>query len=277
MTSPANERGGHARPRRPFAPRPRDNGRHDDGPETGTPLASRPVLCPVRPLASRPASCPARPPNLPATPSPGPQTWPATRLRRPARLRGTRGPASGRPGAPGDLAPGRNGTGPQPQPSGSPAPGAGPVRPSRRFQPRPHALAGEKARQAVTHRRARHRGHRRPGRRPGQRVRDGTIRRAHRAGVPARLAAAAVRRRGQDDHGRARYRHHGPAERLHPTRRHPADPVHEVSRPARRDRGRLVHGDGRSRPAGTRVDLRRPFRAAPGERRLEGRVGAERD
>ncbi len=35
MTSPANERGGHARPRRPFAPRPRDNGRHDNGPEAG--------------------------------------------------------------------------------------------------------------------------------------------------------------------------------------------------------------------------------------------------
>ena len=35
MTSPANERGGHSRPRRPFAPRPRGNGRHDNGHEAG--------------------------------------------------------------------------------------------------------------------------------------------------------------------------------------------------------------------------------------------------
>jgi hypothetical protein len=35
VTSPANERGGRARSRRPFAPRPRDNERHDNGHETG--------------------------------------------------------------------------------------------------------------------------------------------------------------------------------------------------------------------------------------------------
>ena len=35
MTFPANERGGHPRPRRPFAPRSRGNGRHDNGHETG--------------------------------------------------------------------------------------------------------------------------------------------------------------------------------------------------------------------------------------------------
>src|SRR6185437_14342598 len=35
VTFPANERGGHPRPRRPFAPRSRGNGRHDNGRETG--------------------------------------------------------------------------------------------------------------------------------------------------------------------------------------------------------------------------------------------------
>jgi cell division protein FtsI/penicillin-binding protein 2 len=35
VTSPANERGGHSRPRRPFAPRPRGNGRHDNRHEAG--------------------------------------------------------------------------------------------------------------------------------------------------------------------------------------------------------------------------------------------------
>jgi cell division protein FtsI/penicillin-binding protein 2 len=35
VTSPANERGGHSRPRRPFAPRPRGNGRPGNGHEAG--------------------------------------------------------------------------------------------------------------------------------------------------------------------------------------------------------------------------------------------------
>ena len=246
MTSPANERGGHARSRRPFAPRPRDNGRHGNGPTR-----------PARPRSSRPASCPARPPNPRARPSPPPGTSrTAAQPPRPAPPTLPRSPARAPPSAGTDPSPGQAGPAPQPRMTGAvrPAPaGAGPpsmVLPAPPASPRRRAggPSGHASPRSPSWSSASW-----PSAWPAGS--DGAIRRAHRPGVPVRLAAAAVRRRGQDDHRRAGYRHHGPAERLHATRRHPAFPVHEVSRPARRNRGRLLHGDGRSRPAGSRVDL----------------------
>jgi hypothetical protein len=145
VTSPANERGGHARPRRPFAPRPRDNGRHDNGPEAGGPGSSVPGPAAVVPDPGDafPRSTDA-PVGLPAGPVPGtPAGLPAGLMPSPsADLPGYAPAPPGAPpgyppglgpGGPGDLTPGRNGTGPQPRlagaalpvPPASPAPGRG--------------------------------------------------------------------------------------------------------------------------------------------------------
>jgi hypothetical protein len=121
VTSPANERGGHARPRRPFAPRPRGNGRNDNGHEAGLPAG---------PVPGTPAGLPAGlVPSRSAEPS-GHALAASTDLGGYAPAppgAPPRYPPGLGPGAPGDLAPGRNGTGPQPQLAGAapPAPGHG--------------------------------------------------------------------------------------------------------------------------------------------------------
>ena len=112
VTSPANERGGHARPRRPFAPRPRDNGRHDNGAEVGRPGGSVPG-----PAAVVPGPGDGFPPSTdvhdhlgvtPGSSSPGP---------------GPSGPLPGTPGPPGPVpgTPGGFPAGLVPSPSAEPS------------------------------------------------------------------------------------------------------------------------------------------------------------
>lgn len=128
MSSPANERGGHARPRGPFAPRPRDSGgpgRHDGGaPGQRDAIPPQPV---------DPAD-PADPAN-PAAPSPYDPSGP-----------GPLGEISGPNGA---GPPGRNGTRPAPH-AARPArlaPGGG--RPARHVAPGPAARPGRKSSPAI--------------------------------------------------------------------------------------------------------------------------------
>jgi hypothetical protein len=138
VTSPANERGGHARPRRPFAPRARDNGQHHNGPEPSFPAASGPAASgPGKPVPGASAGFPAVPvpgalAGLPAGPVPGtPARLPAGFMPSPATE--PPGHALAAPGAPAAqavpghiaAAPGRTGTAPRPQVTGAvrPAPG----------------------------------------------------------------------------------------------------------------------------------------------------------
>jgi hypothetical protein len=121
VTSPANERGGHARPRRPFAPRPRDNGRQDNGRQDNGPEAGGSVGLPAGPVPGTPAGLPAGLMPSPSAEPSGPALAAATDLAGyPTGAPPAYPPGPG-PGAPGDLTPGRNGTGPQPQPA-QPAP-----------------------------------------------------------------------------------------------------------------------------------------------------------
>jgi hypothetical protein len=152
VTSPANERGGHARPRRPFAPRPHDNGRHDNGHEAephggsvpgpaavipdrgdGFPLGTG---VPAGPVAGTPAGIPAGLVPGPSAEPSGPALAASQDLTgyAPAPPGAPPGyPPGPVPGGPGDFVPGppgppgQNGTGPQPQLTGAarPAPGRG--------------------------------------------------------------------------------------------------------------------------------------------------------
>ncbi len=153
MTSPANERGGHARPRRPFAPRPRDNGRHDNGheagrhggnapgtaavvpdPAEGFPLSagvrdnsgvgsgpSGPVPGPPGPVPGPPGPVPGPPAGVPAGPVPGtPEGFPAGLMPSPSpEPSGHALAASGQLVASGDL----DGYAPAPPPGYPPGPG----------------------------------------------------------------------------------------------------------------------------------------------------------
>jgi hypothetical protein len=124
VISPANERGGHARPRRPFAPRPRDNGRPDQGHEAGPPGGGVPG-----PAAEVPG--PGGGDFLPGTgvnDQAGVIPPPAGDL--PAGLVPSPGPGTGTGPRP-QLA----GTGPQPQLAGAAQPSPGRTPPARHVAP----------------------------------------------------------------------------------------------------------------------------------------------
>ncbi len=244
VSGSSRERGGHARPQDPAVPGPRPaapSGPPDPVTPTGR---SNPVI----PTSPDGPAIPVAPPGpvIPAAPlSPnGPAAPGLTRRARPAR-HGSRG---------------SSGSG------GSSGPGG--------VRLRPPARAREPAVQARAARRVAHRRRRGAGHRPGHRLRLGAVRGAHRPGVPARLAAAALRRRGLADLGRAGYRRRGPEERLRAARRHPAVPDHGLDHPARQYGRSVVHRLGRSGRGGTGLDLPRPVRAERGRRHLEGAVGA---
>ena len=188
VSSAASDRGGHARPRGLFAPKPRDSGvpgqnGAGSAQNSGTPSPPGGVPGPL-------GGVPGTPGGVPGTPGgvPGP-------------LGGVPG-QSGRPAEPGrrPVGPERPGTQAAYGPSG-PACGSQPG-----CQARPSVLARDPASETVAHRRTRHRRRRRAGYRPGHGLRLGAFRGARSAGVPVRLAAAAVRRRERPDHGRVEHR-----------------------------------------------------------------------
>jgi hypothetical protein len=142
VSSPANERGGHARPRGLFAPRPRDNGapgRHDGGPP-GQRDADPPR--PDGPGVPAPYG-PGDPGPLGGTPGqnggpPGRETGPQERTS------GTPGlTAGGTPGLTGT--PGQNGTAPRPRAARPARPAPGGSRPARHVAP---GSAGRPARKS---------------------------------------------------------------------------------------------------------------------------------
>ena len=123
MSSPASERGGHARPRRPFAPRPRDSA--NPGRRNGGNPGQRDGIPP------RPAD--------PGTPGPYGPSDPGQNGGDP----GQNGRASGPVGGP----PGQNGTAPEPR-AARLAPGGS--RPARHVAPTPNpARPGRKSSPAI--------------------------------------------------------------------------------------------------------------------------------
>ena len=142
MTSPANERGGHARSRHPFAPRPRDNGRPGNGPEAvgdfppGTAVSDQDGVAaqPRVPGAGLPAGLVPSPSGEPAGYPPASPGGPAAYTPGPARtgpqpqLTGT-GPQPQLTGS--GPQPRLAGTGPQPQLAGTARPPSGRTRPAR--------------------------------------------------------------------------------------------------------------------------------------------------
>lgn len=192
MTSPANERGGHPRPRRPFAPRPRGNGRHDNGHEAGrhgngvpgqaavvpeldgsfplgTGVDDSAGSVPQAPDLPSPPGPPSQDGSVPAAPGapsglpsglvPGPPGDPAGHVPAPPGE-----PAGHVPAPPGDLAayaPGPPGTYPgaypgyAPVPPGRTQPGDGRTRPARHGAPNPGSSGSSVRKPAPPSRRTR--------------------------------------------------------------------------------------------------------------------------
>jgi hypothetical protein len=133
VISPANERGGHARPRRPFAPGPRDNGRQDHGHEAGPPGGGVPG-----PAAGVPGPGGDILPGTEVNDQAGVIPPPAGDL--PAALVPSAGPGPAGPGPRPQLAstglqPQLAGTGPQPQLAGAAQPSPGRTPPARHVAP----------------------------------------------------------------------------------------------------------------------------------------------
>jgi cell division protein FtsI/penicillin-binding protein 2 len=150
VSSPANERGGHARPRGPFAPRPRDSrspGRRDDGEAPGQRdnIPPRPADPPTP--GPYPASGPAHP-DSPANPSGTPGQYgggPDHNGSEPGTLGGVpdqNGHAGGSVGGPS----GQTGTAPRPR-AARLAPGGS--RSARHVAPSPAARPGRKSSPAI--------------------------------------------------------------------------------------------------------------------------------
>ncbi len=133
MSSPASERGGHARPRGPFAPRPRDSG--TPGRRDGTGVPGQPDAIPPRPAD------PGTP--GPYDPSaPGQSGGPGQNGGEPGQSGGP-GQNGGEPGQSGG--PGQNGTAPRPHAARPARLAPGGSRPARHVAPSPAPRSGRKS------------------------------------------------------------------------------------------------------------------------------------
>ncbi len=168
MSSPASERGGHARPRGPFAPKPRDGGTLGR-PDSGTP-GQRDNETPGRPdgggapgqrdvIPPRPADHKTPGQNGPSAPGQNGPSAPGQNGEELSLNGGGLGPPGAGPGPYGGM-PGQNGraSGPADGPSGHNRAGARPraarlapggSRPARHVAPRPSARPGRKSPPAI--------------------------------------------------------------------------------------------------------------------------------
>jgi cell division protein FtsI/penicillin-binding protein 2 len=163
VSSPASERGGHARPRRRFAPRPRDSGnpgRPDSGnpgrPDSGNP--GRPDSGnPGRPDSGAPDQRDAIPPRpgVPGTPGPYGPSGPGQSGGGPSQDGGGPGQNGGMPGqngrasGPASVPSGQNGTASRPRAARPARLAPGGSRPARHVAPSSAARPARKSSPAV--------------------------------------------------------------------------------------------------------------------------------